>query len=207
MAKAKPKSLAAKVAAKATSIRAAAKVKAKPKAKVAKVGAAAEEKAKPSAIAKANGKAKLLKSAAKPAGQKRAEKTKVPRKARKPSFDKKTLASIKSSLLENRQRLAQQLQEIEESAFNVSQSEMSGEVGYDEDYADAGTFTFEREKEASIANNVQDLLDKIDRALEKIEEGTYGICESCGQPIEAARLKALPSAVLCLKDKAAEERR
>lgn len=201
MAKAKPKDLAAKVAAKATSIRVAAKAKTKSK-------APANGKSK----APANGKAKTgLKVAAKPAAKvqpsKPAEKPKAPRKVRKPSFDKKTLTSIKASLVDNRQKLAKQLQEIEESAFNVSQSEMSGEVGYDEDYADAGTFTFEREKEASIANNVQDLLDKIDRALEKIEEGTYGICESCGQPIEAARLKALPSAVLCLKDKAAEERR
>jgi DnaK suppressor protein len=103
--------------------------------------------------------------------------------------------------------LVEELEELEETAFNVSQSEMSGEVSYDEDYADAGSFTFEREKDLSIANNVQDLIDKIERAIEKIDDGTYGICEVCGQPIEAARIKALPHALLCVKDKAAEERR
>ena len=137
------------------------------------------------------------------------EKPKAPKPVRrpKPKFDRKMLASIKTSLLEMQTELQQELEEIEEAAFNVSQSEMSGEVGYDEDYADAGSFTFEREKDLSIANNVQDLLEKISRALEKIEDGTYGICESCGLPIEAPRLKALPHALLCVKCKTAEERR
>jgi RNA polymerase-binding protein DksA len=125
----------------------------------------------------------------------------------KPKFDRKMLASIKTSLIEMQTELQHELEEIEEAAFNVSQSEMSGEVGYDEDYADAGSFTFEREKDLSIANNVQDLLEKISRSLEKIDDGTYGICESCGLPIEAPRLKALPHALLCVKCKTAEERR
>jgi DnaK suppressor protein len=125
----------------------------------------------------------------------------------KPKFDRKMLSTIKASLLKMQKELQEELAEIEEAAFNVSQSEMSGEVGYDEDYADAGSFTFEREKDLSIANNVQDLLEKISRALEKINDGTYGICENCGQAIEAPRLKALPHALLCVKCKTAEERR
>jgi RNA polymerase-binding protein DksA len=122
-------------------------------------------------------------------------------------FDKKTLEGVEKRLLGMREQLQTELEELEEAAFNLSQSELSGEVSYDEDYADAGTFTFEREKDLSIANNVQDLLDKINRSLEKIEEGTYGICEVCGLPIESARLKALPYVLLCVKDKTAEERR
>jgi RNA polymerase-binding transcription factor DksA len=49
-------------------------------------------------------------------------------------------------------------------------------------------------------------MERIDKALVKIEDGTYGLCERCGKPIEKARLKALPYANLCLKDKQAEER-
>lgn len=132
----------------------------------------------------------------------------APRPTRKPvKFDRKTLNAIKTSLLEMRTELEKELKDLEEASLNVTQSEASGEVGYDEDYADAGSFTFEREKDLSIANNVQDLLDKISRALGKIEDGTYGVCESCGQPIEAARLKALPHALLCVRCKTAEERR
>jgi RNA polymerase-binding protein DksA len=122
-------------------------------------------------------------------------------------FDRDSLATIRKRLTEQRAELQTQLTAIEESALGLTQSEMSGEVSYDEDYADAGSFTFEREKEFSIANNVSDLRDKIDRALHKIAEGSYGVCESCGKPIEGPRLKALPHVTLCLKCKKAEERR
>ncbi len=126
---------------------------------------------------------------------------------KKTSYDKDSLGTIRKRLMEQREELQNQLAAIEESATGLSQSEMSGEVSYDEDFADAGSFTFEREKEFSIANNVTDLRTKTDRALHRIAEGRYGICESCGQPIEAARLKALPHVTLCLKCKKAEERR
>jgi DnaK suppressor protein len=55
-------------------------------------------------------------------------------------------------------------------------------------------------------NNLRDLLDKIGKAMSKIDDGSYGLCDRCGKPIERARLKALPYANLCLKDKQAEER-
>ena len=67
--------------------------------------------------------------------------------------------------------------------------------------------TFEREKDLSIEQNVRDLLDKIDRALKRIDEGTYGVCERCGKPIEKARIKALPYVDLCIKDAQAQSRR
>jgi RNA polymerase-binding protein DksA len=188
----------------------------KPKARAAVKTSATKARTKPkpkSRKAPARAAAPRARAAASPA--KTAVATAVSEKPKpvkpvrrpKPKFDRKMLASIKTSLLEMQSELQQELEEIEEAAFNVSQSEMSGEVGYDEDYADAGSFTFEREKDLSIANNVQDLLEKISRALEKIEDGTYGICESCGLPIEAPRLKALPHALLCVKCKTAEERR
>jgi RNA polymerase-binding protein DksA len=83
---------------------------------------------------------------------------------------------------------------------------MTGEAGFDEEYADAGTATFERERDLSIENNVKDLIQKIDRALGRIDAGTFGLCERCGKPIEKARIKALPYANLCIKDAQAESR-
>ena len=62
----------------------------------------------------------------------------------------------------------------------------SGDVGLDDESADAGTATFEREKDLSIENNVRDLLQKIERALKRIDDGTYGTCDRCGKPIEKA---------------------
>jgi DnaK suppressor protein len=98
------------------------------------------------------------------------------------------------------------LDELEEFSFGSNQSELSGEMGFDEEYADAGTATFERERDLSLVNNLRDLMERIDKALARIEEGTYGLCDRCGKPIEKLRLKALPYANLCIKDKQAEER-
>ena len=80
-------------------------------------------------------------------------------------------------------------------------------MGLDDESADAGTATFEREKDLSIENNVRDLLQKIERALKRIEAGTYGTCDRCGKPIEKARIKALPYVDLCIKDAQAQSRR
>jgi RNA polymerase-binding transcription factor len=124
----------------------------------------------------------------------------------KSPFNSKELADLQRRLREEREELQRQAAEIEESSFGTPQSEISGEVSFDEDYADSGTATFERERDLSLSNNIRDLTEKIDRALERIEEGTYGLCERCGKPIEKARIKALPYATLCIRDKQAEER-
>jgi DnaK suppressor protein len=125
----------------------------------------------------------------------------------KSPFTKKELGELRKSLVEEREQLERQATEIEEGSFGSGQSELTGELAsFDEEYADAGTATFERERDLSLTNNIRDLIDKIDKALGRMDEGTYGLCERCGRPIEKARIKALPYASLCIKDKQAEER-
>ncbi len=125
----------------------------------------------------------------------------------KSPFAKKELNELRKSLLEEREQLERQAAEIDEGSFGSAQSELTGELAsFDEEYADAGTATFERERDLSLSNNIRDLIDKIDKALARMDEGTYGLCERCGRPIEKARIKALPYASLCIKDKQAEER-
>lgn len=121
-------------------------------------------------------------------------------------YSKKELQDFKGLLVEERSELERQFDELEESALGASQSELSGEAAFDEEYADSGTFTFERERDLSLAENLRDLMEQIDHALQRIDAGTFGICERCGKPIEKARMKALPYARLCIKDKQAEER-
>ena len=121
-------------------------------------------------------------------------------------LSKKEIQELKAQLLAERQDLQAQYQELEESSFGSNQSELTGEMGFDEEYADAGTATFERERDLSLVNNLRDLMERIDKALSRINEGTYGLCDRCGRPIEKLRIKALPYANLCLKDKQAEER-
>jgi RNA polymerase-binding protein DksA len=127
--------------------------------------------------------------------------------AGKITHSKKELDELRQRLEAERAELQVQLTTIEETSFATSQSDISGEVSFDEENADAGTFTFERERDLSIENNVRDLMGKIDRALSRMEAGTYGICSRCGNPIEKARLKALPYADLCIKDAQAQSRR
>jgi DnaK suppressor protein len=80
-----------------------------------------------------------------------------------------------------------------------------GDAG--DDQADAGAKTFQREHELALTQNARDLLELSQRALARIEAGTFGSCASCGQPIGKARLQAFPRATLCVTCKQREERR
>jgi DnaK suppressor protein len=120
---------------------------------------------------------------------------------------KKEIDDLRDRLVEERTELHVQLTTIEEESFAQTQSDLSGDVGLDDESADAGTATFEREKDLSIEQNVRDLLAKIERALQRIEDGRFGVCDRCGKPIEKARVKALPYVDLCIKDAQAQSRR
>jgi DnaK suppressor protein len=120
---------------------------------------------------------------------------------------KKEIDDLRDRLVDERAELQLQLSTIEEASFAQTQSDLTGDVGLDDESADAGTATFEREKDLSIEQNVRDLLAKIERALRRIEEGRFGVCDRCGKPIEKARVKALPYVDLCIKDAQAQSRR
>jgi DnaK suppressor protein len=79
--------------------------------------------------------------------------------------------------------------------------------GAGDDQADAGAKTFQREYDLSLTQNARELLDFTQKALARIDDGSYGVCASCGEPIGKARLKAFPRATLCLTCKQREERR
>jgi len=97
--------------------------------------------------------------------------------------------------------------EIDEAARALDDVRRDGSDGTGDDQADAGTATFEREHEMSLANNSRDLLVQTERALKRLDNGTYGVCEVCGTPIAKARLLAFPRATLCVRCKQREERR
>ena len=80
-----------------------------------------------------------------------------------------------------------------------------GDAG--DDQADVGAKTFEREHELALTHNARELLAQNERAIARIEAGTYGTCESCGEAIGKARLQAFPRATLCVRCKQREERR
>lgn len=79
--------------------------------------------------------------------------------------------------------------------------------GAGDDQADAGAKSFEREHELSLVAGARTGLEQNLHALERLEDGTYGICESCGNPIGKLRLQAYPRATLCMTCKSKQERR
>ena len=120
---------------------------------------------------------------------------------------RRDLKEFRRLLEDERQRLTDELEAMEEHT-----PELEAQVGldlagsYDEDFADVATDTFEREKGLAIESSVQALLNQVEEALARLEEGTYGICLNCGRPIHPARLRAIPYAKLCIDCKAREER-
>ncbi|MFF5896438.1 TraR/DksA family transcriptional regulator [Streptomyces argenteolus] len=79
--------------------------------------------------------------------------------------------------------------------------------GAGHDDADTGTKNITREHELSLAAHAQETLDQTERALARLDAGTYGLCEVCGKPIGKARMQAFPRATLCVEDKQKQERR
>ena len=114
--------------------------------------------------------------------------------------------------------LAEVRQELEAEAaglrqdISTAESEIAARLGdavgdAGDDSADAGAKTFQREHELALTQNARELLAQTQRVLSKIDDGSYGVCESCGKPIGKARLQAFPRATLCVACKQREERR
>jgi RNA polymerase-binding protein DksA len=120
------------------------------------------------------------------------------------SWSKPELTAVRKKLTAEAEELKVEIAQAEEN-FHALIME-SGE-GAGDDQADAGTKTFEREHEISILSNKKDLLDQTNRALERIEAGTYGACENCGKHIGKLRLQeANPRATMCMPCREREDR-
>jgi DnaK suppressor protein len=97
--------------------------------------------------------------------------------------------------------------DIAQAAADVAERLIDSARDAGDDEAEAGAKAFEREHDLAVSQNAQDLLDQGERALHRIDGGTYGVCESCGKPIGKARLLAFPRATLCVECKQRQERR
>jgi DnaK suppressor protein len=112
---------------------------------------------------------------------------------------------------EVREQLAAEAAELRADIERV-QAEMASRLGdavadAGDDQADQGAKNFEREQELALTHNARELLAQNEHALSRIDTGTYGTCESCGEGVGKARLQAFPRAVLCVACKQREERR
>ena len=110
---------------------------------------------------------------------------------------------VRKSLTNDEVRL---LEEIAMTERGLADLILDSGDGAGDDQADTGTKTFEREHEMSLANNAREMLEQVRQALGRVDDGSYGICDSCGKGIGKFRLQAFPRAKLCMSCKVAEER-
>ena len=112
----------------------------------------------------------------------------------------KTNYSILRSRLEaERKRLMEELEQMEASANPTDERREGSPFGKREEEA---TEALELEKRLILEKRIKEQIVGVEHALHKFEEGTYGFCDNCGQPIDPARLEAIPEASLCIKCKA-----
>ena len=107
---------------------------------------------------------------------------------------------LRFSLEQERKRLIEELERLNVNGGTKDERQKSGTYGNREEAADATT---ELERRIALENQIRGSLVEVGRALRKLGEGTYGICDNCGQPIESARLEALPQAARCMACKVA----
>ena len=98
--------------------------------------------------------------------------------------------SVRDQLTEERERLAGQLAGLEQSS--------GSSPAFDDNFADSGQVAAEQGENSALAAGLRSELDDVERALAKLDEGTYGVCETCGKPIGDARLEAMPATRFCI---------
>ena len=128
------------------------------------------------------------------------------KKGHKP-FTKKELAIYRELLQHQLERMQKNLNSLAADNLKRSPSDTTGDISfYSTHMADHGTDNFDRELALNLVSGRQESIYDIEFAIQRIDDGTYGICQACDNPIERPRLKALPFARKCLACQNAAER-
>ncbi len=106
-------------------------------------------------------------------------------------LDKKTLEKFKKILLKEREQIIGEVKQIDESSKEIGQDGI-------QDIGDEATTIYNKQLLLSLNENERIRLQEVDEALDRIENGTYGICEECGGPISIKRLEVRPVAKYCV---------
>jgi len=137
------------------------------------------------------------------------KKKKAPQKktAAKVKFSKSELNEFKKIVLKKKEEILGDLQHISDDTLRKSQKEASGDIsGYTYHMADVASDNYDREFSLGLASSERKSIYELDDALKRIEEGAFGVCDDCKGPITKIRLKAVPSARLCIKCQQKRER-
>lgn len=121
-------------------------------------------------------------------------------------MDQQIQEKLKNQLLQEKKELEGLVRHMESDAMDIPVQDSISELSmYDNHPADVASEMFERSKDLALRQDMEQQLDQIEAALGRIENGTYGKCESCGKEIPTERLEAMPSASMCIECKEAEE--
>jgi RNA polymerase-binding transcription factor DksA len=114
--------------------------------------------------------------------------------------------AARERLEKERERLTSLIHNLSEDNAGEGNDAPDGELSsLDQHPADAGSETFEREKNMAIAETLEDQVAEVEQALKRLEDGSYGTCEACGKPIGDERLEVVPTARYCVEDQGARE--
>jgi DnaK suppressor protein len=108
------------------------------------------------------------------------------------------LVDQRAQLVAERAEYVDQAESLRMDAEALAEDMEPGDIQFDEESGEGDTLNVERERDLALSAQARAAVDEIDRALSKMDAGTYGVCERCGNPIPKARLKALPYASLCV---------
>ena len=112
----------------------------------------------------------------------------------------KELNDFRRRLKQEKEGLMQQIDRLEETGLSGNLRDSTGELSlYDNHPADSGDELFERSKDIALRDNAHILIERVERALGKVDEGTYGYCDTCHQQIPPARMRAIPWASECIE--------
>jgi DnaK suppressor protein len=106
--------------------------------------------------------------------------------------DQSLLSTVRSDLTAERDRLEAQIASLEPGHGSASPD-------FDDNFADSGQVAAEQGENKVLASQLRSELDEVERALAKLDDGSYGACETCSEPISAARLEAMPAARFCIE--------
>ncbi|MEA3019841.1 MAG: hypothetical protein QOI47_1365 [Actinomycetota bacterium] len=107
----------------------------------------------------------------------------------------------RTALLDERATYTRQATALRAEADELARDRDPGDVQFDEESGMGDGMNVERERDLALSAQAMEAVDEIDRALERLVDGTYGICERCGQQIPKERLRAIPWAALCVQCK------
>ena len=123
-------------------------------------------------------------------------------------MEKSSAERFEGELQKEKKRLEIELNKLHDENLNAAAAdqEAGGDQNHEDHMADGASNVFERERDLSLEDNLKDILNHVNSALHRLQDGVFGVCTRCKKQIDDKRLNAIPYANLCIECKKSEER-